>query len=166
MTMKSLASLYIQEDLGGQELRRYQTSVLWMILHFSLMICFNIPRTAFENGSRVCKNRPTLNAKKTEYMAFNVNNQGRLTASICVPLKQVKDLNYLGLRIDSKKRDVKERKGSAFRTSTKCKNLDLKSLKGTQNLDIVEAIKTTLLYSCEICTLCPALTKSLDGFYA
>ena len=64
-----------------------------------------------------------LSAQKTEYMAFNVNSQGPLMASNVDPLKQVKDFNYLGSRMESTQRDIKERKASAWRAVNNLKKI-------------------------------------------
>ena len=55
------------------------------------------------------------NAKKTQYMAFDVNTQGSLVASNDYPLKQVKDFKYLGSRMGSTERDTKKGKASAWK---------------------------------------------------
>ncbi len=52
------------------------------------------------------------------------------------PLKQVKDFKYLGSRMESTGRDIKEREAPAWRAFNNQIDLDHESFKGTQNLDL------------------------------
>ncbi len=99
-------------------------------------------------------------------MAFNVNSQVPLMASNGDLLKQVKDFKYLGSRMTSTERDIKERKVSAWRALHNLKNIWTSNLSRVLKTWIfVAAIETILLYSCEAWTLTARLTKLLDVCY-
>ncbi len=82
------------------------------------------------------------------------------------PLKQVKDFKYLGSRMESTEKDIKERKASAWRALNNLRKIWTSNLSsGLKTRIFIAAIETILLYSCEAWTLTAALTKSLDGCY-
>ena len=84
--------------------------------------------------------------------------------AILFPLKQVKDFKYLGSRMESTERDLKERKALARRALNNLKKIWTSNLSRELKTRIfVAAIETILLCSCEALTA--ALTKSLDGYY-
>ncbi len=102
-----------------------------------------------------------MNAKKTEYMALNVNNQGPLMASSDYPLKQVKDFKYQVSRMESTQKDTKERKASACRALNNLRKIWTSNLSRALKTRIfIAAIETILLYSCEAWTRTTALTVS------
>ena len=82
------------------------------------------------------------------------------------PLKQVKDIKYLGCRMKITEGDIKEKKASAWRALNSLRKIWTSNLSRELKTRIfVAAIETILLYSCEAWTLPAALTKSLDGCY-
>ena len=99
-------------------------------------------------------------------MSFNTNSQVPLITSTGEPLKQVLDFKYLGSRMESTDKDIKERKAQAWRAINSMKKIwtsgMARPLKARIFIATVEAI---LLYGCESWTLTTALTKSLDGCY-
>ena len=84
-----------------------------------------------------------LNAKKIEYIIYNISSQGPLLAS------------------NSTIRDYKERKASAWRALINLEKTWSSNLpSGLKSQIFAAAIKT--LYNCKAWTLTAALTKSLD----
>ena len=86
-----------------------------MELHISVMSCQQ-PKNCFLEWKPIkcLRSGLHLNAKKIKYMAYNLNSQGPLMSSNGNQLKQTKDFKYLGLRMESTERDIKERKASVW----------------------------------------------------
>ena len=107
-----------------------------------------------------------LNAKKTEFMAYNTDCQTPLSTSTGDQLKQVKDFKYLGARMESTERDIRERKALAWRALNRMNKIwDSNFSKSLKTRMFIASIETILLYGSETWTLTAALTKSLDGCY-
>ena len=66
------------------------------------------------------------------------------------PIKLLKDFRYLGSRMESTERDIKEREASAWKALNNLKKIWTSNLlRALQNQIFIAAIETKLLYSCE-----------------
>ena len=108
-----------------------------------------------------------LNASKTEYMTFNIDdNEAAITSSSGTQLKQVNDFKYLGSYIADSKKDFLTRKALAW---TACQKLHKVWSSGISPLLKVKffraCVEPILLYGSETWTMQKAFEKRLDGCY-
>jgi hypothetical protein len=107
-----------------------------------------------------------LNAKKTEYMAFNIGDHQPLKSSDGSLLKHTDDFKYLGAWVNTTEQDIRIRKAIAWKALHKMKKLWKSSLSRKLKIRFfIAAVETILLYGCEAWTLTKALSKALDGCY-
>ena len=105
------------------------------------------------------------NAKKTEYMAFNCDEDTLKTVKNDT-IKKVLDFKYLGSRMMSSEKDIKVRKVLAWRAMNDMKKIwKLNLTRGLIKRIFTAAIESILMYGCEKWTLTKTMLKSLDGCY-
>ena len=107
-----------------------------------------------------------LNAKKTEYMAFNIGEHQPLTTSDGSQLKRTGDFKYLGAWVNTTEQDIRIRKSLAWKALHGMKKIWKSTLsKRLKARFFIGAVETILLYGCEAWTLTRTLSKALDGCY-
>ena len=107
-----------------------------------------------------------LNAKKTEYMAYNIIYHEPLKTDSGAALKKVDDFKYLGARMQSSEKDIKVRKALAWKALNDMRKIwSSRMSKGLKLRFCHATVETILLYGCEACIITKALSKSLDGCY-
>ena len=107
-----------------------------------------------------------INASKTKFIALNSADNIKLMAGPEEEIERVEDFKYLGSHVMSSSKDIKVRKGKAWKAlndlSKIWKSDIARQVKARFVLATVESI---LLYGCETWTLTPSMEKSLDGCY-
>ena len=107
-----------------------------------------------------------LNAKKTEYMAFNIGVYQPLKTCDGSHLKCTGDFKYLGAWVNTSENDIRVRKSLAWKAMHGMKKIWKSSLSRKLKIRFfTAAVETILLYGCEAWTLTRALSKALDGCY-
>jgi hypothetical protein len=114
-----------------------------------------------------CKNVGLeLNAKKTEVMTYNIEDQCPIKTTSGAVLKRVADFKYLGSWVESTEQDVKIRKALAWRALNKMKTIWKSKMSRDTKVRLFQAtVESVLLYGCEAWTITPTLEKSLNGCY-
>ena len=105
-----------------------------------------------------------LNAKKTEYIAYNLPAEHPPLRTVDgTVLREVNDFKYLGSWVNSTDRDVKVRKALAWRALNGLSKVWKSSLSRSIKISFFQAtVESVLLYGCEAWTLNASLEKSLD----
>ena len=105
-----------------------------------------------------------INASKTKFIALNSADNIKLMAGPEEEIERSEDFKYLGSHVMSSSKDIKVRKGKAWKA--------LNDLSKIWKSDIARQVKarfffatveSILLYGCETWTLTPSMEKSLDG---
>jgi len=107
-----------------------------------------------------------MNAGKTKYMKYNINDEVNIKALDGSEIERVDDFKYLGSWVDNSGKDVKKRKALAWNACHKLKNIWKSSLKKKLKLRLLSStVESILLYGCETWALTKSLAKQLDGSY-
>ena len=105
-----------------------------------------------------------VNAKKTEYMTFNVNSDIRSLNQTL--LKLVEEFIYLGSNIASSEKDVEVRIAKAWAALDKLATIWNSNLPEKTKRDFFRAtVELVLIYGSSTWTLTKSLLKRLDGTY-
>ena len=107
-----------------------------------------------------------LNAKKTKFLAYNIEGNLSLRTDNGDDLERQDDFKYLGSWVDSTENDVRIRKAQAWKSLNGMQKIW--NSKMSRNLKIrlfVATIESILLYGCESWTLTEAQERALDGTY-
>ena len=108
-----------------------------------------------------------LNAKKTEYMCVNGDdNPALILARDGTQLKEVSDFKYLGSFVADSKKDFLTRKAQAWKACNKLHNIWQSNISRKTKLAFFRAcIESILLYGSETWTMKKDLQDRLDGTY-
>ena len=107
-----------------------------------------------------------LNAKKTEVMKFNINEDVRITTLNGSALAIKDDFKYLGSYISSTEKDIQVRKAQAWRALHNLKKLWQSGMNDDLKRKLfVATVESILLYGSEAWTLTSQQEARLDGCY-
>ena len=108
----------------------------------------------------------SLNARKTEVMAYNIKDHLELRTASGAELKRVGDFKYLGSWVESTEKDLKIRRALAWQALNKMGNIWKSNMSRNTKIRLFRAtVESVLLYGCEAWTMTPALEKALNGCY-
>ena len=107
-----------------------------------------------------------INAKKTKYLTYNIEDPGTLITIEGTELEKKDDFKYLGSWIDSTEKDIKTRKAQAWQALNKMTNIWESGMsRGLKIRFFLAAIESILLYGCESWTVTTKIERSLNGTY-
>ena len=107
-----------------------------------------------------------VNAKKTEFMAFNQAHTGSIKSKTNQDIKTVQEFTYLGSNIASTKRDIEIRFAKAWSALNKLYKIWKSNLSPKLKRNFFRAtVESVLLYGATSWTLTKTLEKMLDGAY-
>ena len=107
-----------------------------------------------------------VNAKKTEFMAFNQAHTGSIKSLTDEYIKAVLEFTYLGSNIASTKRDIEIRFAKAWSALNKLDKIWKSNLSPQLKRNFFRAtVESVLLYGATSWTLTKTLEKMLDGAY-
>ena len=104
-----------------------------------------------------------MNAKKTQFMAFNQPHDVQIKTQDGSNLKEVKDFKYLGAWMQSTEADIRTRKASAWKACNNLNNIWRSNLTKNIKVNFFQAtVESVLLYGSETWTVTNKIGKSLD----
>ena len=107
-----------------------------------------------------------MNAKKTQFMAFNQPHDVQIKTQDGSNLKEVKDFKYLGAWMQSTEADIRTRKALAWKACNNLNNIWRSNLTKNIKVKLFQAtVESVLLYGSETWTVTNKIGKSLDGCY-
>ena len=107
-----------------------------------------------------------MNAKKTQFMAFNQPHDVQIKTQDGSNLKEVKDFKYFGAWMQSTEADIRTRKALAWKACNNLNNIWRSNLTKNIKVKLFQAtVESVLLYGSETWTLTNKIGKSLDGCY-
>ena len=107
-----------------------------------------------------------MNAKKTQFMAFNQLHDIHIQTQDGTFLKEVQDFKYLGAWVQNTENDIKIRKAMAWRACNKLNNIWSSKLPWNIKRQLFQAtVESVLLYGSETWNITNRTGKSLDGCY-
>ena len=97
-----------------------------------------------------------MNAGKTKYMAFNQKESICLKTNQGSILEEVNDFKYLGALMESTAKDIKARKGAAWRACNKLGKIWKSPLSRKLKVRLfLPTVESVLLYGCKAWTVLP-----------
>ena len=107
-----------------------------------------------------------MNAKKTQFMAYNQPSCVSIKTVDGNSLEEVHDFKYLGAWVQSSDQDIKVRKAMAWKASNKLNSIWKSNLPRPLKIKLFQAtVESVLLYGCETWTITKKNRKALDGCY-
>lgn len=107
-----------------------------------------------------------LNAKKTKFLAYNIEDTVIIRTDNGEELGKQDDFKYLGSWVDSSEKDIKIRKAQAWKALNGMQKIWTSNMSRKLKTRLfIATIESILLYGCESWTLTEAAEKSLDGTY-
>ena len=107
-----------------------------------------------------------VNAKKTEFMAFNQAHTGSIKSKTNQDIKAVQEFTYLGSNIASTKRDIEIRLAKAWSALNKLDKIWTSNLSPKLKRNFFRAtVESILLYGATTWTITKNQEKMLDGAY-
>ena len=107
-----------------------------------------------------------MNAKKTQFMAFNQPTCVEIKTVEGSPLEEVNDFKYLGSWVKSTEQDIKVKKALTWKACNKLTKIWNSTLSRHLKIRLFQAtVESVLLYGCETWTINKKIRKSLDGCY-
>ena len=107
-----------------------------------------------------------VNAKKTESMPYNQENEVTIKTISGNNVKNVDNFKYLGSWMMSSQKDFEIRKALAWSACHKMKNIWHSNLNRKMKIRIFKStVESVLLYGCQTWTIDKTLEKRIDGCY-
>ena len=107
-----------------------------------------------------------LNGPKTKYLAYNIDEHPPLVTRNGTTLEQKEDFKYLGSWVDESLKDIRIRKGLAWKALNDMDRIWKSNMNpGLKKRFFVATVESILIYGCESWAMNSAMEKSLNGTY-